>query len=367
MTKEHPERPLLDTIRWLSAFMVAFGHALGLVISKDLSSPMVKIAYYVSDLRHPCVILFFVLSGYLVGGGVLRRSDRIDIKKYWIARFSRIYIVLIPAIILTILLDGIAFYINSKSPVYSSVYPSGVLGGTPLFDRYNLWNAIATILSLENVVGDPIGSAAPLWSLGYEWIFYFTFPALIVATNGFGKIVRYAVFAAALAGLIVLGRAYFAVFFCIWIAGACAGYLSDKQVTPPLLQRAALALSVITFLATPLIPQRIADPALGILFSIYLSAFNPSTEKGLNLRIDKSLSAFSYSLYVTHLPVMVFTIFILSQYFGMPSSGLHVSLISTALLIALMIFSAGIAYAFGNIFERRTDDLKRFMLKKLAH
>ena len=53
-------------------------------------------------------MVFFVLSGYVIASTVERKRELgITLNSYYLDRFSRIYSVLIPAIILTVLLDAI--------------------------------------------------------------------------------------------------------------------------------------------------------------------------------------------------------------------------------------------------------------------
>ena len=154
--KPGEQRTLLDMIRWISAFMVAGGHMWAAFAAHDTG--LVSGALWaLADTRHSWVIIFFGLSGYLVGGGVLVRGDRTDWRRYALARVSRIYVVLAPALILTAMLDGLAFLIAPHNPIHAGVWRGGLFGPTPPFDRYGWREIIASLLSLEAVVGPPVG------------------------------------------------------------------------------------------------------------------------------------------------------------------------------------------------------------------
>ena len=68
----------LDFIRWSAAMLVVVAHARHLLfvdyyllVYKDptfLHSISNKLFYFITGLGHEAVVLFFVLSGYLVGG-----------------------------------------------------------------------------------------------------------------------------------------------------------------------------------------------------------------------------------------------------------------------------------------------------------
>jgi peptidoglycan/LPS O-acetylase OafA/YrhL len=107
----------LDAMRALAALTVFLLHGKGLFVGSLLNNPTT----YVADstlLRnlseytnppHEAVIVFFVLSGYFVGGGVLRawQTGAWSWSTYAIQRLTRLWIVLIPALFLTLALDTI--------------------------------------------------------------------------------------------------------------------------------------------------------------------------------------------------------------------------------------------------------------------
>ncbi|OIP77524.1 MAG: hypothetical protein AUK48_03910 [Oscillatoriales cyanobacterium CG2_30_44_21] len=68
----------LDIIRGMSAIAVCAGHlrAMMFVDSSDLQtlSLLQKIFYGLTGLGHQAVIVFFVLSGFFVGGSILRKK-----------------------------------------------------------------------------------------------------------------------------------------------------------------------------------------------------------------------------------------------------------------------------------------------------
>ena len=131
------ERGLLDMVRWISAGMVALGHGWVSLFAREVTL-VSKALWAIADTRHEWVMIFFVLSGYLVGGSALLRADSFDFKRYAVARFSRIYIVLIPALLLTVALDGAAFLIAPHSPIYTNDnWAEQVFGPPAPFARYS--------------------------------------------------------------------------------------------------------------------------------------------------------------------------------------------------------------------------------------
>ena len=99
--------PLLNFLRATAALLVLFGHSRNWYFLKigvvEHPSIFLKLFYFVAVLEHEAVVIFFVLSGFLIGGSLADSLQRgsFDLVRYLIARFVRIYIVYVPALILT--------------------------------------------------------------------------------------------------------------------------------------------------------------------------------------------------------------------------------------------------------------------------
>ena len=95
----------LDLARGFSALLVCAGHLrnVALVDYGELPDPglFVKFLYLLTGLGHQAVMVFFVLSGFLVGGSVLKAGSKFSVPTYAISRLTRLWIVLLPALILT--------------------------------------------------------------------------------------------------------------------------------------------------------------------------------------------------------------------------------------------------------------------------
>ena len=88
--------------------------------TRSSSNPLVKLVYFVSGFGHYAVMAFFVLSGFLVGGSVLR--GRMDGEFNWglyaVNRLTRLWIVLIPALLLGAIWDHLGLHLFGTSGVY---------------------------------------------------------------------------------------------------------------------------------------------------------------------------------------------------------------------------------------------------------
>src|ERR1700733_2312871 len=107
----------LDLLRGIAALAVFLGHArtASFVEFGALPSPqhtaIAKIFFGLTRTGHEAVLVFFVLSGYLVGGQVIKqvRQRRFLIKSYALERTTRIFLPLIPACLLTVASNWLAF------------------------------------------------------------------------------------------------------------------------------------------------------------------------------------------------------------------------------------------------------------------
>src|SRR5580692_4520938 len=102
MAKPLPQSSVhLDAVRALAALTVFAGHARDLFIGSPRAAAGLGHAATSAPhttVGHLAVIVFFVLSGYLVGGGVLRNmtSNEWSWGGYTLQRLSRLWVALIP-------------------------------------------------------------------------------------------------------------------------------------------------------------------------------------------------------------------------------------------------------------------------------
>ena len=116
----------LDAIRGAAALTVFLSHGRPLFLRSGLSS-MLKTGTHAdapqetsaadaqrTTVGHEAVIVFFVLSGYFVGGSVIRSMKKGSYawKPYLFQRLTRLWIVLIPALLLGLAVDlaGMHFF-----------------------------------------------------------------------------------------------------------------------------------------------------------------------------------------------------------------------------------------------------------------
>ena len=159
---------LLDLIRLGAALLVFFHHA---AIRKFASG----LPYRFTQTGQEPVIVFFLLSGFVIAycADAKDRSPKI----YALNRLSRLYSVVVPALLLTALLNPLGSWLAPDLYQDHWTDPATLANvGRPLFEQM-----LATGMFLNEIWGWDIwpGVNSPFWSLGYE-AFYYLLYALVV-------------------------------------------------------------------------------------------------------------------------------------------------------------------------------------------
>lgn len=296
----------LNLVRWLAALVVVMGHAdmyLGLFGGGD---PAEWSAFgYFGVHAHAAVIVFFVLSGYVVAYATDRKCSlgNYGFRDYFLDRWSRIYSVLLAAIGFTLALD----YIGS---LLSSAYVNPALIPQDGF----ILRLIANLLGIQGIWGYRIqlGSNPALWSVGYEFIYYLLFGVLYFRARLFRRAWIGIPIVAVVLGLIGWKMA---VYFGVWLSGVAAYHVSRSRVVT---QRPISAWLVIVALlaanhllvysntlgATEMLRDLVFAVVIALLLSLEVKQIPPFIPHGP--RINAYMANFSYSIYAFHTPIIFF-------------------------------------------------------------
>jgi peptidoglycan/LPS O-acetylase OafA/YrhL len=357
--------PFLDLVRFGAALLVLFGHSRGLYFAGIAQVPDAGVAtrlfYLVTGMQHEGVVLFFVVSGFLVGGSVWRNIEagRFDARLYLINRFSRIYLVLIPALLLVLVLDRLGMSLLADTRFYAErpLFPSGVAAGWT-------WSQIPCHLAaLQGAVCNAWGADPPLWSLGWEWVFYLVAPLLfgacLMPLSPAARAAALAVIAASLVTLFGVGD--WLLWLFTWLIGVAASLAATRRKLPLALGLAGLALCAASLVLAraAFLPVLATDLGVGLGLAAAVACrpiANAPVLEGLAARG----AAFSYSLYLIHLPVGVLAGALL-QRLGFPETlmlpGAR-AYAAFALIAAAALLSA---IGFARLTERHTASFRRFL------
>jgi peptidoglycan/LPS O-acetylase OafA/YrhL len=190
-----------DGWRIAAASVVLLSHAWALGIVGNDSE-------FLARLAHLAVIIFFVISGHAVASSFDRYRD---VKKFLSARLSRIYAIVIPALIFTLVLD-------------LSVGVSNI--GYPKWQYPQWWAHIALNLGFLGEswkLNHRPFSIIPYWSLAYEYWYYLFLACFAVKNKTLATLFMFV-------ALLIAGPKILLLMPC-WLLGVWL-YFSTKQDKP---------------------------------------------------------------------------------------------------------------------------------------
>ena len=353
----------LDAMRGLAALIVVCYHtrlAFFLPYKEAGSGLLVNLLYIDHYFAGAAVSFFFALSGYLVGTSVLRANQRGKWSwfNYLLNRITRLWVVLIPALLLTALWDFIGRSTAHTLPTYLEQSPSYFV---PLTTLDTFGSFVGTLFFVQDILTRIYGTLGPAWSLANEFWYYILFPLAAICFFQRSRAILY--------GVLFLAVAWFSgghilVLFPTWLAGVAAGYCAKRFPLRSNLTRRGLFVASFALIVASILGQ--AAHRLGGAFPNYTiglgslgliwSALCAPPASGLYARSAILLSEISYTLYLTHQPLMI----LLSAFWhhgnrwrpDLPHVALEIIPISIALLFAYLMYF---------LFESRTDKVRDFL------
>lgn len=351
--------PWLDLLRFISAFIVVVAHcrvnffAIFSQLNTEYQTFSTKIFYLLTSFSDDAVFVFFLLSGFLVGGGILNsifHREQIDWRKFAISRFVRILIPLFASLLLCVLV----YYLEGKTPSYV--------------------NIIGNALSLQGVFVPNEGGV--LWTMPYiVWSYVFLLSLILIDSKiRKNKIIGLGVFCITISLFLLFPHPK--CFLCVAL-GALSFFI--RRIKFP---KWVLILSLFVVVVTAL-TAKFAKPSMSrdvSMFSFvnldvlnFIEAFfiaillshitkiNP--KRNISIKLDKigsKLSVFSYSLYLSHYPLIKIMLWL-----GFPRSTV-VDLSSVSFLILVILLCVGLGYVFYLLFEKPTGIFRKWLLKKFV-
>lgn len=214
-----------DLIRAISALMVCASHLRNVMFldrgEVKGGGHLLDAFYLMTGLGHQAVVVFFVLSGFFVGGSVLQGRHTFSWPRFTLARLSRLWMVLLPALLFTALVDQ---YLMRFAPgildgIRSDDWNSGPSPEKPWSN--SLSTLVGNCLFLQTITVPVFGTNSPLWSLANEFWYYFIFPLGMLAMGLLGERsrLRSSLAVGSLVGLGLLLPLEMWSGFAIWLMG----------------------------------------------------------------------------------------------------------------------------------------------------
>lgn len=367
----------LDLVRGLSAVVVCAHHlraALFVTYSQlPESSWFQKAFYFGTSLGHQAVMVFFVLSGFFVGGSILQKRHDFRWMPYATARLTRLWVVLIPAFAFTWMIDHCTLHLDAKafSGAYWSAWGSGPT--SPGSYSASATTLVGNLVFLQTILVPVFGSNTPLWSLANEFWYYSMFPVMVYAL-GFCRPNRVGV--RVVLGLLGIALVFalpeeMVIGFIVWMIGAavwCVPAIKRSTHTWVLLGLGMITFAVsLVYSKSEFFQSRVhihSGLAVGLGFSpLVLALVNlraPKIGQELFSKTSRFLSEISYSLYLFHFPVVLFlsiSVYEVSRLTPVSSGYFKFSL-------WLCLLVAG-GFCFWWLFERRTAEVRSLVSKLL--
>lgn len=291
----------MDFLRVVAAFGVLFSHADLNLFSNDL--------FIGASFGHKLVMIFFVLSGFLIAFTVHKKNK--GSQRYLADRFSRLYSVVLPALVFTYIIDFIGKHFNPGAYVME-IAPHQQ--GLRFFIN-------ATFLQEIWGFSSKPSSNGPFWSISYEFWYYMLF-WVFCYFSGTKRNIGLAIVC------LIIGYKIL-ILLPVWVFGVLAYNYSDKiklsVKSASVLFTVTLAIIIcLTFFwdfslftdkfvfgHPPLFfsSQFVFDWIFGAifatnLFSLTYIASDFSLPKSIE-SVIKYLSSVTFSLYLFHFPLLV--------------------------------------------------------------
>lgn len=319
----------LDVLRGLLAIYVVFTHARWLLWqghSAFLSQPHAvwekALAYGAGGFKygHLAVMVFFALSGFFIHLRMAQKfaaghaSPSLGTVEYLKRRAWRLLPVYYFALGLTLVLDAIG---RAKYPMlYAAATPDAFTNQVFALKGYSLEAVIPALLLLPRSLGLYFGSNGPLWSLGFEMIYYLLYPAWFLLRKRFGKRAYLIGFSIALSAAFLRMRAEAPALdwltemislWAVWLTGAWLAEMTTSSVSRKFVLCAGAAAFVAWASSHVNLPEPLKIPLLMALGGGVTLVFASLPTNIISLRIVgwfETLGQQSYTLYVCHFPVI---------------------------------------------------------------
>jgi peptidoglycan/LPS O-acetylase OafA/YrhL len=367
----------IDLFRWSAAFAVVLAHGNRFVDSLDQKTAHhralgITIYKFIMAFSHPGIMIFFVISGFLVGGTAWREVERtgtIDVARFLQRRLIRLWIVIVPALVATLLFDS---YGRSLGGVSNEIYAGA--------NSLGFGTATCNLAFLQTVACDTYGTDGALWTLYNEFWYYLLCIALLLLLRAKD------LSGAKRAGLvgfiaIVCAASFFQregvpmlPYFAIWVLGALAAGVRRPMldVPAPLLLVVVLVALVgwrvgtgMSLYADGGVPLFVFDVVVMGLFAAFLAKlrFAPLRLHPLIARPSVAFAGGTFTLYCFHVPLMNVMAAVMEHRAGMGWRDVRAGA-DWARLVAEIGFVVLVCYGLSRLTEARTDQFRKLLLRE---
>jgi peptidoglycan/LPS O-acetylase OafA/YrhL len=352
---------LISLMRGLAALQVAAAHLRSEVFPglRGMADPPLyyQLLAFSTGFAHQAVVVFFLISGWLVGGSLLNRIGQPGaLVAYAIDRATRLWTVLLPALCLML---AVGIFITEADPARVDFAPA---------NAYSVASFAGNLLGLQTVLVENFGGNYALWSLANETWYYVQFPLLLLV---FLSKSRGRQLAAATALVLIAGAlpGTMTLYFALWLLGALFSRvrIESGNILRLTLAMVAVACSIYFRIHGSNDDLSFESFLQDLVYSLPLLIILASLQRPLLLRSPFSravarlahlLSEFSFTLYVIHIPMIKLLRYLGLQEFGRDRLAVDAPL-DYALYFGMLVALVGSAYLSYRLFEAHTFQLRR--------
>jgi peptidoglycan/LPS O-acetylase OafA/YrhL len=307
----------VDLLRAFAAFSVFYYHQhIGHLIAKFSGISWFNTTDIVGAVY--AVPLFFLLSGYCIHLSSFKQKENgeaLDLKKYYLNRFLRIYPAYLFAIIISILITYISF---NKKPAFEDLLIHLIVGQGFSSSYFNSINLV-------------------LWTITVEVAFYIIYPIYYYLNQqkGINKALLFSFFVSLISNTICfffvrdLSITTIFLFTNLWFGWCFGAWLCDKYHKEPVFFKSTNWIIIVSFLICIFIflqfyhfeNELLIHNIINILiwapiFILTLQAETFFIRYRKWLAIPVAIGIASYSLYLLHMPLILLKNFLIHKYFN---------------------------------------------------
>ena len=356
----------LDFVRGVAALAVLLGHLRAFIFVEHAAvasrNAVTEVFYGLTGFGHQAVVVFFVLSGFLIGGAVQGRfaTNRWSFGEYVLRRMTRLWLVLLPALGLTLGLDLLGSWMSGGAGYdgrYNERHHSGPSMAEPADNGVLAF--FGNAFFVQTILAPVYGTNGPLWSLANELWYYLMFPLGFAACHRTAparvRAICLVLLAAAGAflpvGLLLGGL--------LWLAGYAAQALTRSRWAVVARSAPVFWMAVVVLMGVLLwnrwrsMPG--ADYWLGLAFAAVLPRLAADTgATGWWRQPARYFGKTSYTLYLFDFPFLAFISFALLQ-----GRQWQPGVVGGAVYAVLVLLTLAGSHLVWWLFERRTDEVRQ--------
>jgi peptidoglycan/LPS O-acetylase OafA/YrhL len=360
----------MDLVRALAAAAVVWNHCFNMLLQpvSPANGAIYTLLARSASFGRDAVMIFFVISGFWIGRSVVTNvtRNRWSWSDYLINRLSRLYVVLIPALLLGFLFDGGGRFLLDVFP-----YRSLGFQGTHFYDVGTHLSPViflGNLAFLQDIAVPTWGSNGPLWTLALEFWYYLWFPAIYLLLRGRPNLSAL-IITILIASLAPVGLKLFGC----WLLGVGVQWIDTKigstRFESGWRKTLAVTFGLIIWAGCTVLARR---PGLDYFAGCYLISGGFAILLIILLRYNVGIPRLawpiarfgadaSFSLYAYHLPVLVALIAI---FCGRQPWALDIAHVALAMVIGAVLIAGAWGFAWAT--EARTGQVRLFLKRLVA-